>query len=207
MTASRRKKKPYNPALADYQRQLAESEDAKRRDRKSRDLLRNAQVAALEISDPSGDKIVVLRSTRDDPLGDMHARRQIDDAQYQGGRAFQRDFEAAERGPRAIDPGKEAVDGGVMPEPITEAQRRAGRQLAQVYRVLGQDGSAMAHDALVHCKTRKQIALARGLSGKRWEEYFGLRVQEVLHRLAHVYGFANEKTGKARMKEVPVLQG
>lgn len=192
MTLSRRRKgRPYDPALAEYQRQLSAAEDAKKRDRKSKDLLRNAQVAALEIVDPlSGDKTVVLRSTRDDPLADMHARKQIDEAQYQGGRAFQRDFERAERGPRAIDPGKEAVDGGVMPEPISEAQRRAGRQLAVVYRMLGQNGSALIHDVLVHQKTRRQVAEARGLSGERWEKFFGMRFQECLNCLAEVYGFA-----------------
>jgi hypothetical protein len=37
-------------------------------------------------------------------------------------RAFQFDWETAERGARAIDPTKEAVDGGQMPEPITDGQ-------------------------------------------------------------------------------------
>ena len=31
-------------------------------------------------------------------------RRQIDEAQYRAGRVFQRDWEIAERGARAIDP-------------------------------------------------------------------------------------------------------
>jgi len=117
----------------------------------------------------------------------------IDEAQYQAGREFQSDFETAERGPRAIDPSKEAVDGGVMPEPITEAQRRAARQLAIVYRALGQDGAALTHDVLVHSKTRAQIAQSRGLTGKRWEEYYGMRFRECLDCLALVYGFAMEK--------------
>jgi hypothetical protein len=113
-------------------------------DRRTTDLLRNAQVAAIEVDDPMelGGKLMVLRSTRDDPLADLHARRMIDEAQYQGGRSFQEDFETAERGPKAIDFTREAVDGGQMPEPITEAQRKAARQLAVVYRALGQDGSA-----------------------------------------------------------------
>jgi hypothetical protein len=161
-------------------------------DRRATDLLRNAQVAIIEIEDPyeAGAKIIAIRSTRGDPLGDLHARNQIDEAQYQGGRSFQHDFETAERGPRAIDPSKEAVDGGLMPEPITEGQRRAARQLAVVYRALGQDGSALAHDVLIHMKTRSQVAEGRGLEGKRWEEYFGMRFRECLDCLALVYGFA-----------------
>jgi hypothetical protein len=172
-----KRRQPYDPAA---------------HDRRATDLLRNAQVAPLEVDDPMelGGKLIVMRSTRDDPLADMHARGHIDEAQYQGGRAFQLDFETAERGPRAIDPSKEAVDGGLMPEPITEAQQRAARQLAVVYRRLGQNGAALAHDVLVHGKTRAQVAEARGLAGKRWEEYFGMRFRECLDCMAVVYGFA-----------------
>jgi len=148
-----------------------------------------------EVDDPYevGGKIIVMRSTRDDPLADLHARHMIDEAQYQSGRAFQNDFETAERGPRAIDFTREAVDGGVMPEPITEAQRAAARQLAIVYRALGQDGSAIVHGVLVHNRTRKQVAESRGLVGKRWEEYYGMRFRECLDCLALVYGFSMEK--------------
>jgi hypothetical protein len=49
---------------------------AKIHDRRSRDLPRNAEVAAVEVDDPlglePGDKIVTLRSIRYDPLGRMH---------------------------------------------------------------------------------------------------------------------------------------
>jgi hypothetical protein len=165
-------------------------------DRRTTDLLRNAQVAAIEVDDPMelGGKLMVLRSTRDDPLADLHARHLIDEAQYRSGRAFQEDFETAERGPRAIDPSKEAVDGGMMPEPITEAQRKAAKQLAVVYRALGQNGASLTHDVLVHGKTRAQIAESRGLAGKRWEEYFGMRFRECLDCMALVYGFAMQHT-------------
>ena len=92
--ARAKRKKPHNPA--------------KVHDRRSRDLLRNAEVAAIEVDDPlalePGEKIVTLRSIRNDPLAKLHSHRQIDEAQYQGGRAFQDDWEQAERGPRAVDP-------------------------------------------------------------------------------------------------------
>ena len=172
------KRTPYDPSKA--------------HDRRTTDLLRNAKVAPIEIDDPLelGGKLLVMRSTRDDPLAELHARGQIDQAQYDSGRAFQGDFETAERGPRAIDPSKEAVDGGMMPEPITEAQRKAARQLAVIYRALGQDGSALVHEVLVHGKTRAQVAEARGLAGERWEKYFGIRFRECLDCMALVYGFA-----------------
>jgi hypothetical protein len=108
--ARAKRRKPHNPA--------------KIHDRRSRDLLRNAEVAAIEVDDPlgldPGDKIVTLRSIRNDPLARLHTHRQIDEAQYQGGRAFQDDWEKAERGSQAVDPSREYVDGGQQREPITE---------------------------------------------------------------------------------------
>jgi hypothetical protein len=147
------------------------------------------------VDDPyeAGGKIIVMRSTRDDPLGDLHARNMIDEAQYQAGRAFQSDFETAESGARAIDFTREAVDGGMMPEPLSEARIRAGRQLAIVYRKLGMNGAVIVHDVLVHNRTRKQVAESRGYVGKRYEEYFGMRFRECLDCLALVYGFSMEK--------------
>ncbi len=40
--------------------------------------------------------------------------------QYRGGRAFQNDWEKAERGPQAVDPTREYVDGVQKREPLTE---------------------------------------------------------------------------------------
>src|SRR5271169_5684599 len=89
---------------------------AKIHDRRAQDLLRNAEVAAIEVDDPlalePGEKIVTLRSIRNDPLGRLHSHHQVDEAQYQGGRAFQDDWEKAERGPQAVDPSRPYVDGG-----------------------------------------------------------------------------------------------
>jgi hypothetical protein len=175
-----RRKKPYDPAKA--------------HDRRSRDLLRNAEVATVEVDDPLalelGDKIVALRSIRNDPLGRMHSRRQIDEAQYQGGRAFQHDWERAERGPRAVDPTSEYVDGGQMREPITEGQRKAVLRLNRAQRELGADGSALVHDILVQGLTMEQVGQRRGLHSQRWNDYFSRRFQECLDRLALIYGFA-----------------
>src|SRR4029079_5739447 len=110
-----KRRKPYNPAKA--------------HDRRSRDLLRNAEVATVEAENPlalePGEKIVALRSIRNDPLARLHTHHQIDEAQYQAGRAFQNDWARAARGPRAVAPTGEYVEGGQMREPITEGQRMA----------------------------------------------------------------------------------
>jgi hypothetical protein len=178
-----KRKKPHNPAKA--------------HDRRSRDLLRNVEVATVEVDNPlglePGEKIVALRSIRNDPLGRLHSHHQIDEAQYQGGRAFQSDWEKAERGPRAVDPTREYVDGGQMREPITESQRKAVLRLNRAERELGADGSALAHDVLVHGMTMDQIGQRRGLTTQRWRDYFARRFCECLDRLALIYGFATEK--------------
>ena len=169
---------------------------AKIHDRRSRDLLRNAEVAAVEVDDPlalePGEKIVTLRSIRNDPLARLHTHRQIDEAQYQSGRAFQNDWERAERGPRAVDPTREYVDGGRMREPITEGQRQAVLRLNRIERELGADGSALVHEILVLGLTTQQIAERRGLRTQRWADYFARRFRECLDRLALIYGFATE---------------
>ena len=165
----------------------------KAHDRRSTDLLRNAQVAPIEVDDPLelGGKLIVMRSTRNDPLANLHARRAIDEAQYQAGRAFQSDFETAERGPRAIDPSKEAVDGGLMPEPITEGQREAARKLAVAHRKLGANGSAIVHDVLIHGRNIADLAASRGLVGRKWEDHFSEQFRKCLDILAELWGFSN----------------
>ena len=68
-------------------RRTKQRKQAKVHDRRSRDLPRNAEVAAVEVDDPlalePGEKIVTLRSVRNDPLGRLHAHRHLDEAQFQ----------------------------------------------------------------------------------------------------------------------------
>ncbi len=172
---------------------------AKIHDRRSRDLPRNAEVAEVEVDNPlalePGEKIVALRSIRNDPLGRLHSHRQIDEAQYQCGRAFQNDWERAERGPQAVDPTREYVDGAGTREPVTEAQRKAVLRLNRVERELGADGAALVREVLIQGMTMEQIGHRRGLRTQRWNDYFARRFRECLDRLALIYGFATERRG------------
>jgi hypothetical protein len=165
-------------------------------DRRSREVPFNAEVAAVEVDNPlaldPGEKIVAIRSVRGDPLGRLHAHHQIDEAQYRGGRAFQNDWETAERGPQAVDPTREYVDGARSREPVTESQRQAVLRLNRVERELGTDGAALVHDVLVLGLTMDQIGERRAVRTQRWNDYFARRFRECLDRLAQVYGFAME---------------
>jgi hypothetical protein len=175
-----KRKRPYHPAGM--------------HDRRSQDLPHHAEVAAVEVDDPlalePGDKIVVLRSIRNDPLGRLHSHRQIDESQYRGGRAFQSDWEKAERGPRAVDTTREYVDGGERREPITDSQRKAVLRLNRIERELGADGASLVHDVLILGMTMEQVRQRRGLLTQRWSDYFSRRLRECLDRLALIYGFA-----------------
>src|SRR5216684_3513617 len=149
-------------------------------DRRSKDLPRNAEVAAVEVDDPlglePGEKIVTLRSLRNDPLGRLHSHRQIDEAQFQGGRAFQDDWEKAERGPQAVDPTREYVDGVQKREPITEGQRRAVLRLSRAERELGAYGAALVHEVLIMGLSMEQVGQRRNLLTQRWRDYFARRL-------------------------------
>jgi len=170
---------------------------AKIHDRRSRDLPRNAEVVAVEVDDPlalePGEKIVALRSIRSDPLSRLHSHRQIDEAQFQAGRAFQNDWERAERGPQAVDPSRDYVDGAQAREPVTESQRKAVLRLNRAERELGADGSALVHDVLVRGMTMAQVGERRGLLSQRWKDYFSRRFCECLDRLALLYGVSTDK--------------
>jgi hypothetical protein len=163
-------------------------------DRRSNDLLRNAEVAAIEVTDPyavePGDKIVVMRSIRNDPLAALHSRRQIDEAQYHGGRAFQFDFEQIERGPQAIDPAKPFVDTSHNPQPLSEGYAKSLVRLNRVHGLLGQNGSGLIHAFLIERVGLEGICQMRGLIGERERVYIGKRIRECLEELAKIYGFA-----------------
>jgi hypothetical protein len=165
-------------------------------DRRSRDLPRNAEVVAVEVDDPlaleAGEKIVALRSIRNDPLGRLHSHHQLDEAQFLAGRAFQHDWERAERGPQAVDPGPRICRRRANPARRSpKASARPCLRLNRAERELGADGSALAHDVLVKAMTMDQVGQRRGLESQRWRDYFSRRLLECLDRLALVYGFAN----------------
>src|SRR5215510_2842401 len=128
----RRKGKPFNPAPTAQERTA--------HDRRATELLRNAMVAPALVDDPypvnPGDKIMVLRSTRHDVLADLKSRNLIDDCDLAAGRHWQMAYEMAGiGGVRAIDPGKEAVDGGELPEVLTDVQINGMKELRDARKV------------------------------------------------------------------------
>ncbi len=165
-------------------------------DRLSHDLPLNSVVAPVTIRDHEGDQIRVLRSLRDDPLAALFARQQIDDAQYLAGRKWQALFEMSGIGAvRAIDPTREAVDGGRMPEMLTEAHREAVKRMAVLGRALGLEGDALVRDVLGLGYSLEKAAIVRGTTSEREQRYLGRRLRECLDTLAIELGFAMTPKG------------
>lgn len=129
--------------------------------RQATDLLRNAVVAPVVVDDPyeRGAKISTVRSIRDDILAEMLSRGEIDQAQFDAGRKYERYAEEAEIGNvQAIDPRKEAVDGRGY-EGITDRQIDAVRALSEAARVLGAKGELVVRTVLIDRKRFSHLGM------------------------------------------------
>jgi hypothetical protein len=165
-------------------------------ERKATDLLRNAQVVAVEVDDPyalePGDKVLAFRSLRDDPIERLFVRGMIDAAQRDAGAAYRRDLELAEfGGARAIDPTKEAVDGGRFVEPFTDLQRKATARLIEAGRVLGLFAESILRAVVSGNLFPGQVAVARGFTTKRDQSHYRWIFRKALEQLSEVYGTAS----------------
>jgi hypothetical protein len=139
-------------------------------------------------------KTPAVASKRDDPLFGMLSRGQVDKAQFQAGREWQRYREHSEgvSGIKAMDPTKEPVDGsGGYPDPITDQQRAAVMALNEAHRYLGSYLSQVLWRRL----TITQTAAGLGMVSNRGLAYTGKRFREALEKLAVFWGLAMRKRG------------
>jgi hypothetical protein len=63
--------------------------------------------------------------------------------------------------------------------------------LTRCYQTLGQDGSAIVCDVLIHGMSAGEVAKSRGKAGQDGGRFYRMRLQECLRTLAEVYGFAH----------------
>lgn len=151
----------------------------------------------MEIDDPYsplGDapqKSVVVRSLRSDPLADMHARSQIDQAQYLAGRHYQRLHERTELGQiGSIDTTKTPVDGGRWPELVTDGQRNAMNDLKALNATLGIHGAALMQDVLATGMFVRTAAAVRGIITTRGIDGLAFMFRQYLNVMASHLGYA-----------------
>lgn len=161
-------------------------------DRQATNLPTNAVVAVKTAEDPyDRSAISVAVSIRDDPLGRLHARRQIDDAQFNGGRRWQLNFEHTQLWPSSEL--KDPVDGGGRLNDPYVRIADASATLLKCRQRLGEQGDGLIRDVLGSRMFLAQVAASRGLNpheSSRDMAYLGRRLQECLNTLARVFGYA-----------------
>lgn len=189
MASRTKRRQPYDPNKA--------------HDRRASDSNRGVEsyLTPKEVDDPyeAGGKIIVMRNTRNDPLGGMHARGSVDEAQYQGGRAYQDYFEIAQGHQQACDPSQPYVDQSFRHRGVSVTLSEAYKRLNAANRKLGQSGAALVMDVLITGLSISQVAEKRGLGGELELKYLGRRFRECLDTLAFLYGFARHDSDRRRI--------
>ena len=178
-------------------------------DRMSADLPINSVVAPAVVDDPleRGAKLKVLRSLRDDPLAALQARDQLRSpdekradaatgrdtgiARFKAGQKYRLFHELSQVGTiSAIDPTREAVDGGKMRDPLSVSQMDASDALEAANAVLGAYGKQLVSDVLCRGMTFQQIAQARNMHRDKELEFLGRLFRVCLESLAKHWGLA-----------------
>jgi len=151
-----------------------------------------AQIKPAEIDCPIeiGAKVVALRNFKGDPLSWLWSHGQISQHQHEAGMSYQADAETLAGDLRAMDPGREYVDGRRPPQPATDRQRRSRNRINHAHAVMGGETGALVHDVLIDGCSMNEVARKRGLVGRKWTDHFGKRFREALDQLAVAYGFA-----------------
>ena len=145
---------------------------------------------------PRRPTMTVIRALRDDPVGRMHSRRQIDEAQYSAARAFQQAADQATLGAvKSIDWTKTRVTGGLPPDPLTPSRQKAMKWLRvaeeAVARRYGLEGLGLTRAVLCDRQSVEQTARLRGATNDREIWFWGSLFRRCLNALAVAFGFSN----------------
>jgi hypothetical protein len=144
---------------------------------------------------PRRPLVTVVRALRDDPIGRMRSRRQIDQAQYLGAREYQAVYDACQIGSmRSVDLEKLKVDGGLPPEPLTDHRQRAARRLRSVDATLvhhhGHEGLALLRGVLADRRSIEQTARLHGAQSERDVRSIAWLFRQCLNVIARAFGLA-----------------
>lgn len=158
-------------------------------DHRTTDTLLHSHLAPIEVQNPQGEgKILVMRNLRCDPLGRMHDRGQIDEAQFKAGDLW-RDYYAITEvgGSKAIDFTKEAVDGGGFRDNRdSDRYNKAFTELGRAAQATGILGEQCLKDVLANRMFLNQVAVIRNITAEK----AGDRLKDALEKLAVLWGFA-----------------
>lgn len=195
-------------AAAREARDKAQGKSEDRRERAMRkvqmgdrpDVAKLDDLGTIEVRDGSDESLgklvtrVKLVNLRDDPIGQMAKRAQIEPLQLEAARVWQAWHDAAQiGGVRGIDPANMRVDGGgLYPEPVSDLQRAAIKRLVRADMRLGETGATLVRRILGDRMHIKQVAAIMGDTSERGVRYIGRRLAECLDTLVRVTGVAIE---------------
>jgi hypothetical protein len=151
---------------------------------------------------PVKPKITVIRSLKDDPLGRMHSRRQIDQAEFLAGRAYQGYYVQAQLSRGSSDMSNIGVDGGGIGEPLTEGRQRALQRLRLIDHALamkhGSVGVLLVRDVLGEGFSIEAAARRRASVSERGNRSWGWLFRRCLGVIAFKLGYASTSERRRR---------
>jgi hypothetical protein len=147
---------------------------------------------------PTRPLIQVVQSLKNDPLGHMRARKQIDNCAFLAGREYQRLYIVTRLGKIKSPSMNENVDGsGNGHEFVTDAQRAAVKRIARldkfVFRYHGGEALLLVRDVLGECIALETAAHHRGARGERDVRWWGKLFRKSLNVIAAGLGFASHR--------------
>lgn len=142
-------------------------------------------------------KITAAYNMMESPIAYMIAKGQVDQGQGAAGLHFRRIFEqAGGTGAQAMDYTKEPVDGGMIADPITERQWRAGQELRDAHAMLGQLGYDLVRDVC------GRGCFLKDLYPTKWQQtQAGKNLRDCLTTLSHHWGYETKRYEKWSSRE------
>jgi hypothetical protein len=156
---------------------------------------------------PRRPTMVVVRALKDDPVGRMHSRRQIDEAQYSAARAYQQAADRSMLGSvKSVDLSRTRVSGIVAADPLPPHRQRAMKALRAAEDALlrrhGFEGLGLCRSVLIDRQSVEQMARLRGAESAREVSFWTGLFRHCLNVLALTFGFANSTRRPYRAKWV-----
>ena len=156
---------------------------------------------------PQRPTATVIVNLREDPIGRMHKRHQVDDSQYGAARAFQQLYDRATIGNLSpADPSRVRVDGGRVPDPISAARMAAAKRLRSVEGTLQSEhgfvGLTLTRCVLTGGQTVDKTARDFGARSELERRWWGSLLRKCLDVLAKALGFANSAQRPRRVRRV-----
>jgi hypothetical protein len=143
----------------------------------------------------NAQKIRVGFNKYEDPALAMYARRKLNEAQAAAAYRFRQLYErGGGAGARAIDYGRERVDGGKTPDPFSQGQQDARKELAYAHEQIGADSYNLVEMFCGQRLTIRQIvAHEYARPTVHYERVTSTTIKGALSRLAEIWGYETRR--------------